>query len=113
MRHVRKLAEGNDAIREISVDRIRVICERIMRESYFRATGDHMPPYINTAGSMVPLFGQVPNVTPQMVTDIQDTINWSNPAHHTQPGYSPPPSANIRPHIERLQRMINSLGLNT
>jgi hypothetical protein len=113
MKHVRRLAEGNDEIRLIAVDRIRVICERIMREVYFRANGSYMPPERNTASSMVPLFGQVPNVTPQMITDIQDTINWSNPAHHTQPGYSPPPSANIRPHIERLQNMINSLGLNT
>ena len=111
MKKVRLMAEGNDALREVAVDRIRVVCERIMREAFFLATGSRMPVPQGTARAMLPFFGQVPGVTPQMVTDIHDTITWSNPAHHTQPGYSPPTSTNIRPHIERLHRMIKDLGL--
>jgi len=111
MKKIRQLAQGNDDNREMAVDRIRVLCENIMREAHLRKKGFRMSVASGTASSMVPHFAQVPSVTPAMVTEIQDTINWSNPAHHTPPGYVVPATTNINPHIERLQKMINDLGL--
>ncbi len=111
MKKIRTLAQGNDDNRQMAIDRIRVLCENIMRESYLRNMGSRMPVAGGTASAMMPFFAKVPSVTPAMVTELQDTINWSNPAHHTLPGYIVPSIANINPHIERLQKIINDLGL--
>jgi energy-coupling factor transporter ATP-binding protein EcfA2 len=111
MKKIRQLAQGNDDNRQMAVDRIRVLCENIMREAYLRHVGSRMPVASGTSSTMIPYFAKTPSVTPAMVTEIQDTIKWSNPAHHTQPGYIVPSFAHINPHIERLQKMINDLGL--
>jgi len=111
IKKIRQLAEANDDIREMAVDRIRVLCENIMREAYLRKIGSRMPVGGGTATAMIPFFAKVPSVTPAMVSDIQDTLKWSSPAHHTLPGYIVPSAPNIRPHIERLQSIINELGL--
>jgi energy-coupling factor transporter ATP-binding protein EcfA2 len=111
MKKIRQLADGNDDNRQMAVDRIRILCENIMREAYLQHIGSRMPVANGTASTMIPFFAKIPSVTPAMVTEIQDTIKWSNPAHHTQPGYIVPSSAHITPHIERLQKIINELGL--
>lgn len=113
MNRIRTLAEGNDAVREVAVDRIRVACENIMREAYLRHNMMRMPVASGTWHQMMPYFIAIPAVTAAVVTELQDTINWSNPAHHTQQGYIVPSRANIFPHIERLQRIINGLGLKS
>ena len=82
-----------------------------MREAYLRNIGTRMPVASGSASAMIPHFAKVPSVKPEMIADIQDTINWSNPSHHTEPGYIVPSTANITPHIERLQKIINDLGL--
>ncbi len=111
LKKIRQLAQGNDDNREMAVDRIRVLCENIMREAYLRKNGFRMSVASGPASTMIPHFAQVPSVTSTMVIEIQDTIKWSNPAHHTQPGYVVPSATNINPHIDRLQKMINELGL--
>jgi hypothetical protein len=111
MRKIRDLAKGNDDNRQMAVDRIRVLCESIMREAYLRHNGARMPVATGTVSAMIPFFAKVPNVTPAMVGELKDTVSWSNPAHHTQPGYTVPAISNINPHIERLQKIINALGL--
>ncbi len=111
LKKIRTLAQGNDDSRQMAVDRVRVLCENIMREAYLHHMGSRMPVGRGTASAMIPYFAKIPSVKPTMVADIQDTINWSNPAHHTQPGYVIPCAANITPHIERLQRLVDTLGL--
>lgn len=113
IKKIKQFAQGNEENREMAVDRIRVLCENIIREAYLKSFSIRIPVPHNraTASSLMPFFTKTPNVTPAIVTELQDTITWSNPAHHTQPGYTIPNESNIKPHIERLERIIKTLGL--
>jgi hypothetical protein len=42
---------------------------------------------------------------------VDDTIDFADPAHHREPGYTVPQRANIQPHIDRLSRMMKQHGL--
>jgi hypothetical protein len=39
------------------------------------------------------------------------TVGFSDPAHHTEVGYSVPVSSNIIPHLQRLEGLIKKYGL--
>jgi hypothetical protein len=109
---IRELADGYNESRKLAVCRIRILCEEIMQEAYLRHTGSQIPGRKVTASQMIPHFSKVPPVTEEMVYDVKDTIKWANPSCHDAPGYIVPSSANIKPHINRLDKIIKTLKLN-
>jgi hypothetical protein len=113
LKRIRDLAIGNDDERVLAVDRIRVLCELVIRHGYVEATRREIPAdYRRATGrQMLPLLRSIPGVTAKLKAQVEDTIEWSDPSHHTDPGWQPPASGQIKPHIDRLSSIISQLGL--
>lgn len=110
---IKGAARGNAANREYAVDRIRVFVEQFIRELHLNVMGQPAPPcYDNaTAAKLLPLFQTITGTTPQEHVGLRDTVRFSDPAHHTQVGYSVPLATNIQPHVDRLENLLNKYGL--
>jgi DNA repair exonuclease SbcCD ATPase subunit len=113
MKEIQELMTGNESCRELAIDRIRVLCETMMRETYLRIEGESisLPRGKGTAKHLLESFMKLPTVSASIVVGIKDTIDWSNPAHHTEPGYNVPSSDQIKPHFDRLKHIIKELNL--
>jgi DNA repair ATPase RecN len=114
LKRIKDLSKQNDEFRKLAVDRIRVLCEYIIRETYVNVYQTEVPSEYNsaTAKPLLDLFKRIDGVSPKMAQGLECTIKWSNPSHHTQQGWQVPPQASIEPHIQRLETLIKQLGLN-
>jgi len=110
---LRQLARGNEQHRELAVDRLRVVTERLIRELHLLKTGSPLgPEYSDAAGPrLLKVFRGLPGTTPQEDRGLQDTVRFSDPAHHTEVGWQTPTQQQIEPHIQRLQQIANQHGL--
>jgi hypothetical protein len=59
------------------------------------------------------LFRTIPGTTPQEHGGLADTVGFSDPAHHSQIGYSTPLATAITPHIDRVAGLLKKYGLLT
>lgn len=112
-KQIRDLSEGNEENRILSVDRLRVLCEIVMREAHLKINGSIMPPTIINPRPMLQVFRKLKGVTPSIVQQLTDTISWSDPSHHTDPEWQTPDSSAIKLHLDRLQSIIGTLGLQS
>ena len=64
-----------------------------------------------TASQLLPLFQTIKGTTPQEHVGLRDTVQFCDPAHHTQVGYTVPVLSNIQPHIDRLETMLKKYRL--
>jgi hypothetical protein len=110
---VRDLAEGNEESRKLAVDRIRVLCEVIMREAHIHITGTIMPDSAQNPRQMFQVFRKMPGVSVGNAKNLEDAIGWADKAHHTDPKWQVPESDDIKMHLERLQSIISVLGLRS
>ncbi|MBV1701741.1 MAG: AAA family ATPase [Hyphomicrobiales bacterium] len=111
---IRGAARGNEENRAYSVDRIRILSERLIRELHLQVMGVPAPsPQYDraTAKELLPLFQSITGTTPQEHVSLRDTISFSDPAHHTEVGYSVPVLSNIQPHIDRLETILRKYRL--
>jgi hypothetical protein len=110
---LRQLACGNEQHRELAVDRLRVVTERLIRELYLVETGTPLGPEYSdaTAPRLLKVFRGLPGTTPAEHQRLQDTVRFSDPAHHTEVGWQPPTTQQIEPHIQRLQQIAKQRGL--
>jgi DNA repair exonuclease SbcCD ATPase subunit len=113
LKAIRERSQMGEEERKWAVDRIRVLAEHVIRESYMKVNQTEVPPeYAKaTARQLLGLFRGIPGVTENQCKGLEDTIEWSDPSHHTDPDWQIPSSANINPHIDRLYTIINQLGL--
>ena len=119
MRLARALAEikgatnGNEDNRKFAIDRLRVLIEEFIRELHLNVTGTAPGnQYDNaTSGELAALFRTIPGTLPEEHTRLRDTIQFCDPAHHTQAGYSVPIKSNIEPHIARVEGLMKKYGL--
>jgi hypothetical protein len=105
---IKGAVKGNERNREYAIDRIRVLAEQFIRELHLKVTGAPLPAQYDRAMAkeLLPLFRTIPNTTQPEFAGLKDTIQFSDPAHHTQAGYSVPVRANIDPHISRLEQLL-------
>lgn len=110
---IKSLAAGNQANRELAVDRLRVLVEDFIRELHLHVTGaPAAPQYDNaTPAQLLQLFRTIPETKPDEHARLKDTANFADPAHHTEVGYAVPQETNIRPHIDRLHTLMRKYGL--
>lgn len=110
---IKGAARGNEANREYAVDRIRVLVEHFIREVHLQITGQPAPPRFDRANAshLLPLFQTLSGTTQQEHAGLRDTVQFCDPAHHTEVGYSVPLTSNIQPHIDRLETLLNKYQL--
>lgn len=110
---IKGAANGNEANRMFSVDRLRVLVEEFVRELYLQKVGQTAPDVFNTAnsGALADLFRKIPDTEPAEHAGMKDTIRFCDPAHHTQTGYSVPIKSNIQPHIDRVAGLMKKYCL--
>lgn len=111
---IKGAARGNEENRAYAVDRIRVLTERAIRDLHLRVLGVPAPsPQFDrvTASALLPLFQSIPGTTPTDHVGLRDTVQFCDPAHHTQVGYAVPTLSNIQPHIDRLENLMRRHGL--
>lgn len=105
---------GNEENRKYCVDRIRVLTEHFIRELHLKEMGAPAPsPQYDRASAkeLLPLFQTINGTTPQEHAVLRDTVQFCDPAHHTQVGYAIPVRTNIQPHIDRLEGLMTKYGL--
>lgn len=113
---IKGAARGNEENREYAVDRIRVLTERFIRELHLKVMNAPAPSPLYdraTASQLLPLFQTITGTTPDELRGLRDTVQFSDPAHHTQVGYSTPTHPNIQPHIDRLETLMKKYRLIT
>jgi hypothetical protein len=96
------------------IDRIRVLTEHFIRELHLSVMGVPAPsPQYDraTARDLLPLFQAITGTTPAELSGLRDTVQFSDPAHHTEVGYAVPIRANIQPHIDRIENLMRKYGL--
>jgi energy-coupling factor transporter ATP-binding protein EcfA2 len=110
---IQSAAKGNESNRAYAVDRLRVLAEYFIREVHLKILLKPAPPTYDsaTAAGLLPLFRTITNTTQQEHQGLSDTVNFCNPSHHTQVGYSVPLASNIQPHIDRLSTLITKYQL--
>ena len=111
---IKGAARGNEENRAYAVDRIRVLTEHFIRELHLHIMGVPVPsPQYDraTASALYPLFQGITGTTPAEVTGLRDTVQFCDPAHHTQVGYAVPTLSNIQPHINRMEGLMRKYGL--
>lgn len=99
---------GNEGNRAWAVDRLRVLIEDVVRELHLRKTGTAVPAKYDagTASDLAKVFRTIPDTNQQEHAGLKDTIEFCDPAHHTQVGYAIPLRSNIQPHIDRIEGLM-------
>jgi energy-coupling factor transporter ATP-binding protein EcfA2 len=110
---IKGLADGNEDNRVLAVDRLRVLVEKFIRAVHLRKTGKPAPPEYDQAqpGQLLKLFLKIPGTTQKEYSGLDDTVDFADPAHHSDADYTPPQKSNIQPHIDRMTELINKYGL--
>ena len=110
---IKGAARGNEKNREFAVDRLRVLVESLVRELYLMKNGKEVPASFDTAnsGQLAELFRTISDTDPKEHAGMKDTIRFSDPAHHTQAGYSVPVQSNIQPHVDRVEGLMKKYKL--
>jgi hypothetical protein len=113
--HIKASAQGNVANREHAVDRLRVLIEHFIRELHLKVLGTPAPAKYDaeTAAELLTLFRTIPGTTPDEHSKLLDTVRFTDPAHHSQVGYSTPLPTAIQPHIDRVTGLLKKHGLLT
>lgn len=106
----RSLATGNDDSRRLAVNGVRRCAELLIR-AVCKETGSTSPPCGATAAQMLPFFQSCPGTTSEQCHGLKTTIDFSNPAAHTQPGWAIPVAQQIQPHLDRIRETARKLGL--
>jgi hypothetical protein len=111
--NVKAAAKGNERNRQYAVDRVRVLTEHFIRELHLMKVGAPAPMIYDraSASALLPLFRTIPDTTPQEYAGLKDTCVFSDPAHHTEVGYTIPVRSNIDSHINRLEQLMKRHGL--
>ena len=111
LRSVRALASGNEQNRKLAVDRVRILCETIMREAHIKLVHTEMPDRYRDGNSMLSQFRNLPGIDAKTSQGLADSIGWSDPSHHTDPTWQVPEMGSINIHVDRLFGIINKLEL--
>jgi hypothetical protein len=106
---IRQLKDGNEKFRLLAQDRIRVLCEHMIREAVLKY--DHRSLGPMSASPLLAEFKKLTPVTPQLYKMLEGTIKWANPSHHSPVGLSAPPADHISTHLGKLKKIIKALNL--
>lgn len=110
---IRGAAAGNEGNRQYAVDRLRVLVEEFVRELHLAKTGLQPPAGYDSAnsGKLLDLFRSIPDTLPAEHAGMKDTVQFCDPAHHSQVGYAIPQRVAIQPHIDRVSGLMKKYGL--
>lgn len=96
--------------------RLRVVCEKIVKELYRIEKGCEIPPKYRkssvTWNSLKPLCSQT-SMTTEEFDFLNETVGFSDPQHHDDLTIQPPTASQLHPHIDKLnnfskqKRIIN------
>jgi len=107
------MKSGGASSRKLAVDRIRVLCEHIIREAYLKERGCPLPDKYLVArpSELFKPLNELNSVTQKQKQRIVAAVKWSDPAHHTDKTWQVPSTSNIMPHLNRLENIVKDLGL--
>jgi energy-coupling factor transporter ATP-binding protein EcfA2 len=107
------LTKGNEANREYAVDRLRVLVEKVVRELHLKVTGSPAPSDLDAANphELLKLFQKIPGTQPHQHAALKHTVDFADPSHHTEVGYTVPVATNIQPHVDRLRQLMKHFDL--
>jgi hypothetical protein len=110
---IKGLMVGNEANRSLAVDRLRVLVEATVRELHVHMVKQPVPAEFDTArpSELLRLFRSIPGTSPREHQGLNDTVNFCDPAHHTDAGYTVPTRGNIQPHLDRIVGLIDRFQL--
>ncbi len=108
--HATSYARGNEDNRRAAVGQIRRGVESLIRATCILSNSPE-PSRSQNANEMLVFFQGCPNVTAAQYGSLRQTINFCNPAPHTQVGYNVPVETQITPHINRLRQLGRDLGI--
>ncbi len=113
--HIKRNAKGNSEKRKWAIDRIRILGEAIIKETYKQKISNSLEDLNEiatvSAKELLIKYGKIPSVSQKEVQGLSDTINWANPAHHEDDDWTVPSFNNIQPHISRIETQLKKLGL--
>lgn len=110
LKRAQRLAMGNDEDRRHALLALRRSIEILTRE-LCQARGSAAPPSQATAGQMLPYFEVCQGTTIRQQQGLKDSLAFSDPGLHTDPGWAVPKVTLIIPHVNRVKTMAAQLGL--
>ena len=105
-----QLSGGNEDNRRLAIKVVRRSVELLIR-SVCRRSNSTAPAHDAYGNGMLPYFQGCPGTTPAQSQGLKTTFDFSNPATHTQVGWSIPTVTQIQPHIDRIRQTANQLGV--
>ncbi|MCH8024129.1 MAG: hypothetical protein IIB43_05395 [Candidatus Marinimicrobia bacterium] len=106
----KQLSKGNEDNRRLAIKVVRRSVELLIR-SVCRHSNSTAPAHDAYGNGMLPYFQGCPGTTPAQSQGLKTTFDFSNPATHTQVGWSIPTVTQIQPHIDRIRQTANQLGV--
>jgi hypothetical protein len=103
----RALAAGNEDARRLAVKITRRCVELLIRACCLGAAMPS-PPRTSMASQMMPFFLTCPLTTPQQEQGLRNTVNFTNPGPHAQPGAAVPTQPQLLPHIQRIESIARA-----
>ena len=94
--------------------RLRVVCEKIVKEIYRVEKGDDIPPKYRkssvTWNLLKPLCMQT-SITEEEFDTLDQTVGYSDPEHHDDLTAQPPQASNLHHHIDKLKALSEQKGI--
>jgi hypothetical protein len=91
----------NESSRTIAITKLRVLTEETVRELHLKVLGAPPPSNFDAARppELLALFRTIPGTTTTEYAGLKDTVDFADPAHHSEPGYTIPQETNIHPQL--------------
>ena len=106
---------ASDQIRMDCRRGVRVPCEKIVKELHRHEVGTEIPREYQgsdvTWNQLKRLCLQIPSMTTQEITSLDDTCSFCDPEHHDDACSQAPSQAQLTPHIDRLFTFTKKKGL--
>lgn len=107
-------SSDNDNNRIECRGRLRVVCEKIIKELYRIEKGCEIPPKYRkssvTWNSLKPLCSKT-SMTTEEFNSLNETVGFSDPQHHDDLTIQPPTDSQLHPHIDKLKNFSEQKGI--
>ena len=114
IKQIRHLMTGGDEdSRSLAVDRIRVLCEHIIREAHLVENGAPLPDEFLSAraSELFKPLNSLKRLNQKQKQAIVTAVKWADPSHHTDKTWQVPSTSNIQPHLNQIENIVKELGI--
>lgn len=103
IKQVKNLKQGNEDNRRLAMQILRRAVELLIRRTC-EVNECNTPSHSATFGDMLPYFRNCPQTKQSHADKLKKTVDFVNPASHTQVGWSVPKESQITPHVNRIRQ---------